>query len=171
MKLNFFKLCKCVDEAKILYRQLALKFHPDRIGGDSETMKLINAEYDFAITKLPRFWKDGSTKTYKTNEERNAEDESDIRYREKVMAIINLEGLIVEYCGAWIWVTGETVTHKKTLKSNGFYWASQKKAWYWRPAEHRSQNRNKYTMDEIRQYHGSERVMQEKREEKQRITA
>lgn len=43
--MKYFTNCKTVEEAKKLYRRLAMENHPDR-GGDLDTMKAINAEYD-----------------------------------------------------------------------------------------------------------------------------
>lgn len=40
----FFQYCHTQDEAKKLYRELCKKHHPD-VGGNAETMALINAEY------------------------------------------------------------------------------------------------------------------------------
>ena len=42
---GYFKDCKTVKDAEVLYRQLMMKHHPDR-GGDEETAKIINEQYD-----------------------------------------------------------------------------------------------------------------------------
>jgi len=54
MKSYYFKDCKNIEEVKTLYKQLALKYHPDREGGSTEIMQEINAEYR-SIIKNPRF--------------------------------------------------------------------------------------------------------------------
>ena len=46
--LKYFKECKSVEECKRLYIKLAFKYHPDR-GGDTETMKAINNEFDYIM--------------------------------------------------------------------------------------------------------------------------
>lgn len=43
--MKYFTNCKTIEEAKKLYRRLAMENHPDR-GGDLDTMKAVNAEYD-----------------------------------------------------------------------------------------------------------------------------
>ena len=53
MKTDFFKDCTSLDEVKKLYKELALKHHPDR-GGETATMQQINAEYE-SILKNPFF--------------------------------------------------------------------------------------------------------------------
>lgn len=43
--MKYFASCRTLDELKKEYRRLAMLNHPDR-GGDEETMKAINNEYD-----------------------------------------------------------------------------------------------------------------------------
>jgi len=43
------------------------------------------------------------------------------------MAILGLIGVDIEICGAWVWVTGDTRTHKEVLKENGYKYASKRK--------------------------------------------
>ena len=69
--------------------------------------------------------------------------------------ILPLHGLIIEVCGVWIWVTGDTRAHKETLKQANFKWASKKKAWHFRPEQFRSRSRGKTTLDQIREKYGS----------------
>lgn len=47
MKLKHFKGCKTIDEAKLLFRELSKKHHPDKPGGDVKIMQEINEEYQF----------------------------------------------------------------------------------------------------------------------------
>lgn len=74
---------------------------------------------------------------------------------EAVEAIATLPGLVVEVCGTWVWVSGETKQHKDALKMKGFRWASKKARWYWCPV---GSGRAKFgfTMNRIRQRYGSE---------------
>jgi hypothetical protein len=39
-------------------------------------------------------------------------------------------GLIIEICGTWLWVGGNTITHKELLKELKFKYSGSKKAWY-----------------------------------------
>jgi hypothetical protein len=80
---------------------------------------------------------------------------NNLAVREALNKVISLEGISVELCWMWIWITGNTQPIKDVLKQAGFFWASQKKAWYWRPEQAKSNNRIKMTMDEIRYRHGS----------------
>ena len=40
------------------------------------------------------------------------------------------EGIEIEVCGSWVWVSGDTKPHKERLKALGFCWHSKKHCWY-----------------------------------------
>jgi len=69
-------------------------------------------------------------------------------------AIIGL-GLDIEICGSWIWVSGDTRPHRETLKGAGFKWAPKKMMWKFRPAGWKSRSKGQYSIDQIREKHGS----------------
>jgi curved DNA-binding protein CbpA len=95
---NYFKECKDLQEVKKLYRDLALKLHPDR-GGNTAAMQDLNAQYE-AVLNNPFF------KFRKDSEETSTEEANRkefIRYRDVINQIINFEGLIIEIIGDWIW--------------------------------------------------------------------
>ena len=127
---------------KKAYRAAALKFHPDKNPAGGEMMKLINEA--FAVLKDFRG---------------DIEHESDENYSESLNkalnSIIELAGLVIEICGAWVWVSGDTFTHKTILKEAGFRYASKKKNWYFRPEDWKSRSRGTLDMDEIRCKYGS----------------
>ena len=145
--MNFFKDTKTEQEIKARYKQLAKQNHPD-LGGCVETMKIVNAEYEISLTKFYQV----SGKSITEIDELLAKDHV---LRSKLNEIINCEGLEIEICGSWIWVTGLTKDFKDILKTNGFFWASKKKAWYWRQEENKSYNRKSFDLNEIRFKHGS----------------
>lgn len=66
--MKYFNTCHTLDELKKEYRRLAMENHPDR-GGDAETMKAINAEYDnlFPLFKL-RYNQTAAQPTHETAE-------------------------------------------------------------------------------------------------------
>lgn len=49
----YFEHCTSLDELRAEYRILIKINHPD-VGGDAETMKVINNEYDFRFDELKR---------------------------------------------------------------------------------------------------------------------
>lgn len=133
---------------KKAYRVASMKYHPDR-GGSVEMMQAVNAAY--AVLK-------------DLEEDFTAESSNDDNYGEELNAallkVISLEGIEIEICGAWVWITGNTKPHSKALGKNGagFFFASKKKAWYYRPKEWKSVSRGNWSMDKIRQMHGSQSV-------------
>jgi DNA polymerase sigma len=60
--MNFFKNIKTIDKLKIEYHRLAMENHPDH-GGDNETMKEINVEFDLAFRILEKKAPEKSTDT------------------------------------------------------------------------------------------------------------
>lgn len=145
-----FDLCSTIDELKKEYRALCMKHHPDR-GGDTATMQQVNREYEIALRAMLAGY--GCTES-----EIDGAIEDEVIYREHIDAVIWLPGIAVEVVGTWIWLTGDTRTHKDAIKAAGYFWASKKLAWYWRPAEEKSRNRKKMTMEEVRNLHGSRKV-------------
>lgn len=144
---NYFNGVSTLAELKATYKKLAFTFHPD-CGGDEETMKDINAEYDEVFATLKTSYNNEASDTRQTTE--MAED-----YRTIIETLLNLEGIDLELCGNWIWVSGDTKTHKDTLKQLGMLWASKKKMWYWRADQFKSYGRSKSSMQDIRMKYGS----------------
>ena len=136
------------EEVKRAYRQAALKFHPDRNPAGAEMMKIINAAYDVLKDYA------GEIEAEDAAGEAGSYPEA---VNEALNAIIGLDGLEIEICGAWVWVDGETYRHRAILKEAEFRFASKKKRWYFRPENWRSSSRGQFTMDDIRYKYGSER--------------
>lgn len=148
--MTYFKDCKTKDEIKKLYRELAKQFHPDH-GGCTVTMQGINKEYSFAIAAMLKG--EDLTKDEIESEIINAE-----QYKDAVNAIINLDEIVIELCGGWLWVSGNTFKHKAIFKANGFYFASVKKMWYFRSVEYKTKGGKTSTMESIRTKYGSQSV-------------
>lgn len=144
--MKHFNNINTLEEAKRLYRELAKRHHPDR-GGNTETMKEVNSEYDFICSNILK----GANLS---ESDFNEAWSSSQLFKEKIDAIINIDGLIIEVVGLWVWVTGLTRPNSEILKNSGFYWASKKLAWYWRP-ESAAGGRGKYSLDELKSKYGS----------------
>ena len=69
-----------------------------------------------------------------------------------------MEGVTIEVCGIWVWLSGNTKTHKDAIKEAGYKWASKKMQWYFRPDDYKSSSRGTLSMDEIRERHGSQTI-------------
>ena len=105
MTIKFFTGVKTYDELRKRYKKLAFENHPDR-GGNTETMKAINNEYDFLKEHLEGF---------------NAESKehiNDIEYREIIDKIINFN-CDIEIIGTWVWCF-RAFEVKDQLKELGF---------------------------------------------------
>jgi hypothetical protein len=134
------------ETVKHAYREGAMKYHPDINPAGKEMMQLINEAYE-------------TLKDCEGTVENTAADSQGRTYPEAVNAalnaIIGLSGLDVEICGAWVWVGGNTYPHRATLKAAGFFFAGQKKMWFYRPDDWRSTSRGSFSMDDIRSRYGS----------------
>lgn len=152
--MKFFKNVTTLEELKKEYRRLAMLHHPDR-GGDEETMKAINAEHDRLFEQLKRQHNaradaDTTGRTRHTTE--TAEE-----FRAVIIKLLRLDGLRVELCGNWLWVTGETRKHREALKAAGLKWSQNKAAWYWHHPEdgYKRWGRKAASMASIRMKYGS----------------
>ena len=148
--MQYFKDIKTESELKARFRVLAKENHPDK-GGSLEVMKIINSEYDILIKKIL------SGKSF-FGESLIDELKIDKELREKIQSISGLDNLIIELCGSWIWVTGDTKQSKDFLKSQGFKWAKKKCSWYFHVGQYKKVCKRKYSLCEIRKIHGSFKV-------------
>ena len=145
-----------LDDLRKAYRATAMKAHPDH-GGNTEAMQAVNAAYEIRFNQLKneqnrRADADPTGKTRRVNE-------TPEQFRSVLEALLKIDGIIIELCGSWIWVSGDTRSHKDEIKASGCWWAKQKKMWYWRCAEDacRSSKGGK-SMSHIRSKYGSERI-------------
>jgi hypothetical protein len=145
MKTHYFNSCKSLEEVRKHYKNLAFMHHPDK-GGSTERMQEINAEYE-SIIKNPHFRCEAQTQE---------QQEESLHYPEVINQLINLHGIIIELIGDWIWLSGNTYTHRVQLKQIGFYFAPKKTMWYYRPADFKSSNKKPKSIDEIRNKYGSD---------------
>lgn len=149
--MKYFTDITTLDELKKEYRRLSLINHPD-VGGDLETMKSINADHDTKFESLKKQHNETADEYHQTTE--TAEE-----FRDILEKIANLEGLDIELCGSWLWISGNTKEHKEVLKASGCGWSNNKKMWYWRhPEDGRKHRKGSKSIDDIRVKYGSEKI-------------
>lgn len=147
---KYFREIETLEDLKKQYRTLAMKNHPDR-GGDAETMKAINNEYDSFFAKVKNTHKNKDGETYQKENPEKASEFKDI-----ISKLIRMDGVEIEIIGCFIWLSGNTKEHKEEIKLLGFKWHSKKKMWYKAPEGYRRWNNKKeYSMEEIRSMYGS----------------
>lgn len=132
---------------KAAYRAAAMKYHPDRNPGGLHMMQSINAAMDVITASA---FADCAVKDYS---ESYADDLMDA-----INAVCELSGVIVEVCGSWVWLSGNTKEHKTAIKEAGYFWSSAKTMWYYRPEDFKSYGRKSCDMDTIRGKYGSDVV-------------
>ena len=146
---KYFANIKTLDELKAAYRRLVKQYHPD-CGGTDEIMKEINNEHDRLFEELKAKHNAKADEYHQTTE--TAEE-----FRDIIEALLNLDGLVIELCGSWLWISGQTMKHKDGLKAAGCRWSSNKKMWYWRHEEEgRRWHKGNRTIGEIRTKYGSQ---------------
>ena len=152
--MKYFKDIFCIEDLKKQYKKLAFENHPDH-GGNAETMKEINVEYDTLFEKFKNIHRDPNGECY---ESKTATAETPEMFKHIIETLIGFAGIAVELCGRWIWVSGATFEIKDTLKDLGFRFSGSKKAWYWRDEEDACRKRTgkSLSLEEIRERFGSE---------------
>lgn len=138
-----------IEELRKRYRELLKQFHPDN-GGDEETMKAINIEYDKLFDVLNKESKsDDQTDTYDQDAENQA-------FKEILNQIIGYK-MEIELIGRWIWCFN-CFAYKDRLKELGFKFAPKKKAWTWHYGEYSRYHKGEIPIDDIRAKYGSQKV-------------
>lgn len=158
---NYFNKPQTLEALRKQYKELLKKYHPDNGGNVSDTQE-INAEYDRLFKALKDRHESKSDSTANTNKSEYSQNmynwENDKALREILEKIINFDGIEIEIAGQWIWVSGNTYSHKKELKELNFKWASQKKQWYFHTDAFKKKSRKSLSMEDIRSYYGSTKV-------------
>ena len=138
-----------LEMVKKAYRQACKIYHPDVNPAGTSMMQAVNEAYESLCQE---------TYPIKLGESDFSSNYGEA-LNDALNAIINCVGLIIEICGAWIWVSGETKANKEVLKASGFLWSQQKGMWYFRPQSQKARfYRGNSSIDEIRAKYGTEKV-------------
>jgi len=152
---KWFSGVTTIEELRKKYRELLKQFHPDN-GGDEETMKAINIEYDKLFDVLNKESKsDDQTDTYDQDAENQA-------FKEILNQIIGYK-MEIELIGRWIWCFN-CFAYKDRLKELGFKFAPKKKAWTWHYGEYSRYRKGETSIDDIRAKYGSQKVTRQSKQ-------
>lgn len=142
---KYFNNLETIEEIRKAYNKLAFQYHPDlnKSADACRIMQEINAEYQQAI------------KAVKSGEslKDNFDAEKAAQYPEIINKIINMQGLNIDICGSWVWLTGKTFLYCEQLKALNFRFSRSKKAWYWNNSKTR-RLRGMYSLKEIYEKYG-----------------
>lgn len=153
--MKYFTNCKTAEELKKEYRRLAKELHPD-LGGDTEEFKIMQNEFEKMWERLKNVHKNSEGETYTKESTETAEEFIHI-----IEVLTPLKNILVEICGSWIWVTGNTKEHKNILKELKFRYAQRKQAWYFHTEPYKKKGKRELTLDEIRDMFGSQSYQKE----------
>lgn len=147
--MKWFTGIKTAEQAKQRYHELVKMYHPDN-GGSGIEIKEIISEFKIIWERVKNLhYSEEKHGTYEKETDETADDFIDI-----INALLRFEGIVIEICGSWIWLSGNTYPVKDELKMLGCRWSKGKKKWYfthdeWKPSLfHKS-------MGEIRSTYGS----------------
>lgn len=153
--MKYFNCVSNLNELRSEYKKLIKKYHPDN-GGSVKATQEINSEYELLFTQLKRQAETGlDSHTKQPSDSFNSE--SDTVLRDIINKIINFN-IDIEIIGCWIWVTGDTYSVKDELKGLKFQWSGKRKAWYFHSEPYKKRTKKILSLDEIRNYYGSEKV-------------
>lgn len=154
---NYFKNVTKQSELREKFRELCKQLHPD-CGGDGELFKEMVKEYKKLLVKLANC--DDKSQWAAKEEAKKA-----TKYADLIAHLQKFSGIVIEICGSWLWLHGNTKEYAKEISQLGFKWSGNKKSWYWAPYLSKNKVRGSYSMEKIRKVYGSETYNSEEREQ------
>ena len=145
MNENYYVQCDDLNDVLHTFKKLAVKYGQNG-GGNSAEFNKVFQDYFQILEKDPKY------ELLKL----------DANLREEhwhfpdLVAGVLLPELNIEFCGSWLWVSGDTYEHRELLKELGYRYSNNKKCWYWRPYSEASKATKPTSMDYIRETYGSD---------------
>jgi len=154
MNKNYFEEAITLEDVKQIYKRLARELHPDCNPGKNTTADFqeMQRQYNEAFNRCKNIHvnKDGETYEKETTE-------TPEQFASIINALLKAPGLIIELCGSWLWVTGNTREHRDLLKELNFRWSKNKEAWYLHFEPYRKHSKKTVDLQTIREMYGSQR--------------
>lgn len=143
-------------ENAVTYEDLK-KAYVERVTEFSENgtaIKFLDGIFKDNVDRVKDTHKNAKGETYKKDTKENHED-----FLKLVTELIQMDGVTVEVCGTWLWVSGNTRENKEALKACGFRYAAKKKMWYKAPEGSKHfKGKKSWDMSKIREVYGSKMV-------------
>lgn len=152
--MKYFEAARTLEDVKQLYKKLARDLHPD-CNHDRDTtaeFQEMQRQYHEAFNRLKNVHINKDGETYEKETEETPEQFAAI-----INALLKMPGLMIELCGSWLWITGNTREHKDGLKTLGFKWSKNKAAWYFHFEPYRKRSKKSVDLDTIRSMYGSQK--------------
>ena len=144
--LNITESGYTLESVNKAYRVQASKYHPDNNPAGLQMMQAINEAVEVVRAHIASGAE--SVKPKQTTFDADLND--------ALNAVINCAGVVIEICGAWVWLSGNTKERKDAIKAAGYKWSPNKSMWYFRPDDYAGYSRKGGTpMDDIRTKYGS----------------
>lgn len=146
--MKYFKDCKSLDEARVLYKKLSFKLHPD-VSGEDTTAAFQEMQNQFENFKPETEKFEGESAKF------NSKDFMDLMEQ-----LRNIPSVEIEVCGSWVWLTSDKSAKEEIkaieIESYKRGWHKKKVRWYFRPADYKRKfKKGEFSMDEIRNKYGS----------------
>lgn len=151
---NYFGSATTLEDVKQLYKKLARDLHPDCNPGRDTTAEFqeMSRQYEEAYNRLKNTHRNADGETYQKETTQTAAEYADI-----INQLLHIPGLMIELCGSWLWVTGNTKDAKEQLKALHFNYSRKKQAWYYHSEPYRKHGKSEKSMQDIRNMYGSEK--------------
>ena len=131
------------DQAKKLFRKLAVELHPDKGGSHAEFVKMQSQYESFLRGNFNYTSKEAKEEATSLNEFVQANE-----------FVKSFKDVLVELTGTWVWLSGNTSPYKEEIKKHGFRWSKSKKKWYKAPYELKRKKRVGTNFDKIKSIYG-----------------
>ncbi|MBO7734037.1 MAG: hypothetical protein J6S67_15850 [Methanobrevibacter sp.] len=135
------------SELRTKFKELCKQLHPD-CGGSQTSFVEMMEEYKQLLVKLANC--DSKSQWAAKEEAKKASEYADL-----IVQLQKLSGVVIEQCGSWLYLHGNTMLHKEIIKQFGFRWSKNKNSWYWAPYLSDKFTRGRYSMNTIRTMYGS----------------
>lgn len=157
----WFNGCINPDMVKKMFRDLAMKHHPDH-GGNTRVMQEILEAYESILKSFSgsKFHNQNNTE-YQYNFSKK-----DMIFADKIQEILNLKlaNIIIEVVGSWLWVSGTSKEQKDLFNRNGIglQWSKKQKKWFYNGLLFKGKRKaSGLSYDEIKSKYGSQTVYNE----------